>query len=118
MTGTPVFGYKVVHTYPHDRFAFTEGLSYRNGDLIEGTGLNGNSTLRRVHITTGDVVQERQLAGQYFGEGLTVVGDRVVEVTESSHTGFIFNATTFEPVGNFTYPLRAGVSRGTGRTSS
>jgi glutamine cyclotransferase len=100
---TPVYRYEVVHTYPHDRFAFTEGLAYSNGVLIEGTGLKGNSTLRRVNLSTGEVMQERQLGDEYFGEGVTVSGDRIIELTEDSGRGFIFNSTTFAPVGNFTY---------------
>lgn len=101
---TPVYRYEVVHAYPHDRFAFTEGLAYSQGMLIEGTGLNGNSTLRRVNLSTGEVVQEQQLAPEYFGEGVTVFGDRVAEITEDSHVGFIYNTTTLEQVGNFGYP--------------
>ena len=102
----PVYHYEVVHTYPHDRFAFTEGLAYTNGVLIEGTGLKGNSTLRRVNLSTGDVMQERQLGDEYFGEGVTVSGDRTIELTEDSGRGFIFNTTTFAPAGNFTYPTK------------
>lgn len=101
---TPVYRYVVVHAYPHDRFAFTEGLAYSGGMLVDGTGLNGNSTLRRVNLTTGEVVQERQLADEYFGEGVTVFGDRIAEVTEDSHVGFIYNATTLAQVGSFGYP--------------
>ena len=94
----------MVHTYPHDRFAFTEGLVYTNGVLIEGTGLRGNSTLRRVNLSTGEVMQERPLGDEYFGEGVTVFGNRTIELTEDSGRGFIFNSTTFAPEGNFTYP--------------
>ena len=100
---TPVYRYTVVHAYPHDRFAFTEGLSYTKGMLIEGTGLNGNSTLRRVNLPTGEVVQERRLADEYFGEGVAVFLDRIAEVTEDSHTGFIYNATTMDREGSFSY---------------
>jgi glutamine cyclotransferase len=100
---TPVYHYEVVHTYPHDRFAFTEGLAYTNGVLIEGTGLKGNSNLRRVNLSTGEVMQEWQLGDEYFGEGVAVFGDRILELTEDSGRGFIFNTTTFAPAGNFTY---------------
>jgi glutamine cyclotransferase len=100
---TPVYHVVVVNTYPHDRFAFTEGLAYTNGQLIEATGLNGNSTLRRVNLTTGAVLQERQMADQYFGEGVAVDGNRIVQLTEFSHVGFVYNATTFAETGSFNY---------------
>jgi glutamine cyclotransferase len=100
---TPVYHYAVVNTYPHDRFAFTEGLAYTSGQLIEATGLNGNSTLRRVDLTTGAVLQERQMADKYFGEGVAVDGDRIVQLTEFSHVGFVYNATTFAETGSFNY---------------
>jgi len=100
---TPVYHYQVVHTYPHDPFAFTEGLAYADGYLIEGTGLNGNSTLRKVNLTTGEIVQERQLAGTYFGEGVAVFGNRTAELTEDSDTGFIYDAGTLVLLGNFSY---------------
>jgi glutamine cyclotransferase len=103
---TPVYHYEVVHMYSHDRFAFTEGLAYTNGVLIEGTGLRGNSTLRRVNLSTGEVIQERPLGDKYFGEGVTVFGNRTIELTEDSGRGFIFNTTTFAPEGNFTYPAQ------------
>jgi glutamine cyclotransferase len=100
---TPVYHYAVVNTYPHDRFAFTEGLTYTNGQLIEATGLNGDSTLRRVNLTTGVILQERQMADEYFGEGVATDGDRIVQLTEDSHVGFVYNATTFAETGNFNY---------------
>jgi glutamine cyclotransferase len=101
---TPAPPYEVVHTFPHDRFAFTEGLALSPGILIEGTGIRGNSTLRQVNLTTGKIIRERQLADQYFGEGVTVFNDRIVELTEDSHVGLIYNATTFTLIGNFSYP--------------
>jgi glutaminyl-peptide cyclotransferase len=102
----PVYHYEVVHTYPHDRFAFTEGLAYADGVLIEGTGLRGNSSLRRVNLTTGEIMQERPLEDEYFGEGVTVFGDRTLELTKDSGRGFIFNTATFAPAGNFTYSTK------------
>src|SRR3954454_5691508 len=87
-TGTPVYGYRIVHVYPHDRSAFTQGLEYRGGFLYEGTGLQGRSSLRKVDLQTGRVLQETQLQPRYFGEGITVLNGRVVQLTWQSQTGF------------------------------
>ena len=72
LTKLPVFGYTVVATYPHDRDAFTQGLQFVDGVLYEGTGLNGRSSIRRVKLDTGEVLQKRDVPEQYFGEGITV----------------------------------------------
>ena len=75
------FGYRVVTEYPHDRRAFTQGLAYVDGVLYEGTGLYGESTLRRVDLETGEVLQEVGLSKEYFGEGIAVLGDRIYQLT-------------------------------------
>jgi glutaminyl-peptide cyclotransferase len=101
---TPVYGYRVVHVYPHDHNAFTQGLEYRGGFLYEGTGLNGRSSLRKVELETGKVLQETRVDSQYFGEGITVVDQRIVELTWQSHRGFVYDRNTFRPIRNFDYP--------------
>src|SRR6266446_378228 len=78
---TPRYGYRVVHVYPHDRKAFTQGLEFRAGFLYEGTGLEGRSMLRKVKLETGEVVQQIALKPQYFGEGITVLNQQIVELT-------------------------------------
>src|SRR6266508_3493257 len=100
----PVYGYHVVHEYPHDRDAFTEGLVFLDGVLYEGTGLEGKSTLRRVDLETGEVMQSVALHPTYFGEGIAVVGDRIYQLTWQTHTCFGYNRATFEPLGTFSYP--------------
>ncbi|MFN9897061.1 MAG: glutaminyl-peptide cyclotransferase [Acidobacteriota bacterium] len=95
--------YQVVNTYPHDREAFTQGLEYRNGFLYEGTGLHGRSTLRKVKLETGIVLQKLSLPPQYFGEGISVVGDRVVQLTWQSETGFVWGLQDFKLQRQFTY---------------
>ena len=100
----PVYRYVVVNTYPHDRFAFTEGLAWEDGTLYEGTGIEGNSSIRTVDLDTGQVTAVRNLPPEYFGEGIAVFGDRVAQLTEDSHIGFVYNRTTLAPEGNFTYP--------------
>src|SRR5438876_1118961 len=70
----PLYGYTVVHSYPHDPNAFTQGLEYVDGALYEGTGLNGQSSIRRVSLETGNVIKQHNIDQKYFGEGITVVG--------------------------------------------
>lgn len=106
-TPTPTdttYSYTIVNTYPHDSGAFTEGLIYSGGFLYESTGLEGQSSLRQVDLATGEVLQETSLPAQYFGEGIAVVNDTIVQLTWQSHIGFIYDKDTFAPLGNFTYP--------------
>ncbi len=98
------YTYTVLNTYPHDTTAFTEGLVFQDGFLYESTGLNGNSTLRREELETGKILQLYSLPQQYFGEGITVFGDRIVQLTWQSQVGFVYNKTTFELLGEFSYP--------------
>jgi len=100
----PRYGYRVVNTYPHDRSAFTEGLQYVDGALYEGTGLNGHSSLRKVELETGTVLQSHELAQAYFGEGIAIFGDKIFQLTWQSHVGFIYDKASFEQVGQFEYP--------------
>jgi glutamine cyclotransferase len=100
------YTYNIVNTYPHDTSAFTEGLVYSDGFLYESTGLNGASSLRRVDLTTGNVLQEVMLPDQYFGEGIAVVNNTIIQLTWQSNIGFIYNKTTFAMLGNFTYPTQ------------
>ena len=100
------YTYTIVNTYPHDTNAFTEGLVYSDGFLYESTGLNGASSLRRVDLTTGDVLQEYTLPNQYFGEGIAIVNNTIIQLTWQSNIGFIYNKTTFAVLGNFTYPTQ------------
>jgi glutamine cyclotransferase len=100
----PIATYQIVNSYPHDPQAFTEGLVYQNGFLYEGTGLNGQSTLRKVELATGKVVQTRAISETYFGEGITLVGDRIIQLTWQSQVGFIYDKASFAPLGEFHYP--------------
>jgi glutamine cyclotransferase len=99
----PMFGYQVVHTYPHDRKAFTQGLQYADGLLYEGTGLNGSSSIRKVKLETGEVLQQRDVARAYFGEGITVFGSSLIELTWQSNVAFVYDKTTFAPRTTFKY---------------
>jgi len=97
------YTYTIVGTYPHDPNAFTEGLVYSDGFLYESTGLDGGSSLRRVDLTTGNVLQEITLPYQDFGEGIAIVNNTIIQLTWQSHIGFIYDKTTFALLGNFTY---------------
>lgn len=97
------WGYHVVKTYPHDREAFTQGLQYKDGFLYEGTGLQGRSTLRKVKLETGVVLQKLSLPGQYFGEGISIIGDRIVQITWQSEVGFVWGLKDFKLQRQFTY---------------
>jgi len=96
--------YEVVKTFPHDQKAFTQGLVFENGFLYEGTGLNGRSELRKVELETGRVLQTRKLPDKFFGEGITIHGDRIIQLTFQSRVGFVYNKETFEPLQQFNYP--------------
>ena len=100
----PVSGYKVVKAYPHDPDAYTQGLIYRGGFLYESTGRNGRSTLRKVQLETGAVVQQRQVDSAYFAEGLTEWKGRLFQLTWQSNVAFVYDLATFAPVKTLRYP--------------
>lgn len=97
------YGYKIVNTYPHDPNAFTQGLVYENGVLYEGTGLNGHSSIRKVEIATGKVLQIYNMPDKYFGEGIAIWKDKIVQLTYQSKTGFVYDKETFKPLREFSY---------------
>jgi glutamine cyclotransferase len=95
--------YRIVHTYPHDPQAFTQGLVYVDGYLYESTGLNGHSSLRMVDIDTGRVLQEQPVASQYFAEGLTNWGSTLVQLTWQAHVGLVYDRFSFRQLRTFSY---------------
>ena len=99
----PVCTFEVVNTYPHDTAAYTQGLLYSEGELYESTGLYEESSLRRVELETGVVLQTRWLAEEYFGEGLALWEGRLLQLTWQENTCFIWNAATFASEGSFYY---------------
>ncbi|CAN5263995.1 glutaminyl-peptide cyclotransferase [soil metagenome] len=99
----PVQGYEVVHTYPHDPTAFTEGLFYRDGQLFESTG-RAPSDIRIVRLEDGVVLTRRTLDTAFFGEGIIDVGDRLISLTWTSQIGFIWDREALTPMGAFSYP--------------
>src|SRR5437879_1203129 len=96
-------GYKIVHVYPHDPEAFTQGLVYIDGHLYESTGLYGKSSIRMVDLSTGQVLQRYNLPAEYFSEGLTTWGSNLVQLTWKSETGFVYDRFSFELRRTFHY---------------
>jgi glutaminyl-peptide cyclotransferase len=100
----PLYGYQVVASYPHDPGAFTEGLFFLNGFLYEGTGNEGQSSIRKVELATGKVLQQRDIPKPYFGEGIIAWKDQLIELTWQHHKGFRYDLATFAPKGEWAYP--------------
>src|ERR1700735_4466401 len=100
----PVYSVEVVHTYPHDVTAFTEGLFYLNGYLYESTGLEQHSSIRKVRLETGEVVRKIDIPPQYFGEGIVNWQGRLISLTWKSQIGFVFDLDTFKLQRQFSYP--------------
>ena len=100
----PEFGYKIVHTFPHDTNAFTEGLFYLRGFFYESTGLEGHSSIRKVRIETGAVVQKIDVPPQYFGEGIVNWKQHLVSLTWKSEVGFVYDLATLKVQRQFSYP--------------
>jgi len=104
-TATPAtYGYEIVHTYPHDPGAFTQGLIFLDGALYESTGLNGKSSLRKVRLETGEVLQRRDVEERYFAEGLTEWQGTLIQLTWQTRIGFVYDLATFAPKRTFAYP--------------
>jgi glutaminyl-peptide cyclotransferase len=100
----PVYGFEVVHVYPHDANAFTEGLFYRDGYLYESTGLEGHSSVRKVRLETGKVVDGATLPPDLFGEGITSWDDRLIGLTWKTQVGYVLDIGTLAVRGQFNYP--------------
>ena len=99
----PVYGYEVVNTYPHDPDAFTQGIIFQDGALVESTGLERHSTLRRVELQTGKVLQKVDVPPYFFAEGMTLFGGKIYQLTWKGEKGFVYDPKTFEKTGEFRY---------------
>ena len=97
------YGYEVVNFWPHDREAFTQGLVFNDGALLESTGQQGFSTLRRVELKTGKVLKKIDVPRQYFAEGLTLFRGKLYQLTWQHQRGFIYDPADFRQVGEFRY---------------
>lgn len=101
----PEYGYVVKNVYPHDPFAFTQGLVYLDGVLYESTGLRGRSSLRKVELETGRVLEKSSLLPMFFGEGIAVFGDRIYQLTWTSGVGFVYDRASLRLLREFRYGL-------------
>ena len=99
----PVYGYTVVNSFPHDPGAFTQGLIFRDGVLFESTGHNGKSSVRKVRLETGEVLQRYDVDARYFAEGLTDWGNRLIQLTYTTNVGFVYDLKSFALQRTFTY---------------
>src|SRR5882724_1012228 len=99
----PTYGYEIVHTYPHDPHAFTEGLFYLHGFLYESTGLERQSSIRKEKLETGEVVQKIDVPPQYFGEGIVNWKRRLVSLTWKTQVGFVYDLATLKQERKFSY---------------
>ena len=99
----PVYTYIIVNKLPHDFNAFTQGLVYTDGFLYESTGRRGHSSLRKVNPVDGEVLVYHSLADEYFGEGLTILNEKIYQLTWQSYTGFVYDKSTFQLLEEFYY---------------
>jgi glutamine cyclotransferase len=97
------YTFEIVAAYPHDTNAFTQGLAYRDGFLYEGTGREGQSSLRKVRLETGEIVQQVNLQPDLFGEGITLLNDKVIQLTWKSGMGFVYDLNSFRSLRRFSY---------------
>lgn len=100
----PEYMFEVVRQFPHDPAAFTQGFTYHDGYFYEGTGRTGQSSLRQVNPESGQVVRKVDLAADLFGEGITVLGNKVIQLTWLSHLGFVYDLGDFRLLRTFQYP--------------
>jgi glutaminyl-peptide cyclotransferase len=100
----PVYSYTVQRTYPHDPAAFTQGLQYHDGVLYEGTGRHGQSSIRKVRLETGEVLQQRDLPAEHFGEGIVIWQSDLIQLTWQSQVAFVYDRSTFALNRTFGYP--------------
>ena len=100
---TPVLGYKIVNTYPHDTNSFTQGLIFDKGVLYESTGLNGRSAVKIVDLKTGKTLKSHELPDNYFGEGIAIIENKIIQLTWRSKTGFVYDKKTLKLIKKFSY---------------
>ncbi len=102
-TKPKIYTYEIINTYPHDPTAYTQGLEYYNGHLYESTGRKGKSSIRKVALKTGKVLQKVDLDRAYFGEGITIFKNKIYQLTWQAKKGFIYDLNSFEQIGTFDY---------------
>ena len=104
VASVPVYNFKIINIYPHDQNAFTQGLFFEEGFLYEGTGLNGQSALRKINLKTGNILKIHKLPQEFFGEGIVLYNDKIIQLTWKSHVGFVYDKNSFKLLSTFYYP--------------
>ena len=99
----PVYTYDIINSYPHDQNAFTQGLVYNDGYIYESTGLHGLSSLRKLDLQSGKIIQIASLPYRFFGEGITIFHDKIVQLTWKSRVGIVYDKKSFDVIHNFSY---------------
>jgi len=99
----PVYGYKIINTFPHNTESFTQGLFLEDGILYESTGLNGKSSIKKLDLKTGKVLKSRNMQDKFFGEGMTIVDNKIYQLTWRTKTGFVYNKDSLEILRTFSY---------------
>jgi glutaminyl-peptide cyclotransferase len=102
-TPTPQYTFKIIHVFPHDSTAFTQGLAYRDGFLYEGTGLYGHSSIRKIRLETGKIVEHVDLPAEFFGEGIALHGKKILQLTWQSEKGFVYDLEGLHFLSEFSY---------------
>ena len=100
----PVYSYRIVQTYPHDKNAYTQGLVFENGALYEGTGRHGRSEVRKLALKNGEVLMSTKLPRRFFGEGITIYNKKLIQLTWKSRVGFVYDKENFKLINMFYYP--------------
>jgi len=100
------YGYRVVQSYPHDITAYTQGLVYEDGKMYESTGQRGESTLRKVNLETGELIESLNLPPDLFGEGACIFGDKIIQLTWTSKVGFVYDKKSFRVINRIEYPTQ------------
>ena len=103
-SGTTLHSIRVINVYPHDPDAFTQGLAFHKGYIYEGTGIFGQSSIRKVELRTGRILKSQGLPAEHFGEGITICRNRLIQLTWQSHTGFVYDLQSFRLLQTFSYP--------------
>lgn len=98
------YSYEIINMYPHDPRAFTQGLVCDDGILYEGTGRYGHSSLRKIILEKGQIIESLDLPSEFFGEGITIFRDKIIQLTWRSHIGFVYSKKTFKLIHKFSYP--------------
>jgi glutamine cyclotransferase len=102
------YTYTTLKDYPHNRKFYTQGLEFFNGFIYEGTGENGSSGLFKVNLNTGNTISEHLLDDKYFGEGITILNDKIYQLTYRAQKGFVYNLSDFAVIDSFTYKSKEG----------